>query len=87
MTISEKLLSLLVCPENHSALRSADQATIDRLNLLIDARKLLNRGGKPVLERIEAGLVREDNQFLYPIQDNIPVMLIDESIALQEFVP
>jgi uncharacterized protein YbaR (Trm112 family) len=35
-----------------------------------------------VIEPIEAGLVREDAQYLYPVRDDIPVMLIGEGIEL-----
>jgi len=28
--------------------------------------------------------VRDDKKFLYPIRDNIPIMLIDEAIPLAE---
>ena len=35
-------------------------------------------------EQIEAGLVREDGRILYPVRDDIPVMLIDEAIPLED---
>ena len=34
--------------------------------------------GKPITE----GLVREDGRILYPVEDGIPVMLVEESIEL-----
>ncbi len=34
------------------------------------------------MKRIEEGLVREDRKVLYVIDDDIPVMLIEESIEL-----
>ncbi len=43
---------------------------------------LVNRGGESVQEPIDGGLVREDGRILYPIRDDIPVMLIDEAIEL-----
>ncbi len=33
-------------------------------------------------DRIEEGLVREDGKVLYPVRDDIPVMLLDEAIRL-----
>ncbi len=53
-----------------------------RVNAEIDAGRLRNRGGETVKERISEGLVREDGRILYPVDDGIPVMLIDESIEL-----
>jgi uncharacterized protein YbaR (Trm112 family) len=35
-----------------------------------------------VTGRLEAGLVRADGKVLYPIRDGIPVMLVEEGIAL-----
>ena len=34
---------------------------------------------------LSEGLVREDGKILYPVDDGIPVMLIDEAIALDAF--
>ena len=31
---------------------------------------------------LDAGLVREDGKFLYPIRNGIPIMLIEERIAV-----
>ena len=52
-------------------------------NRQIAAGQLQNRAGQPVKEPIDGGLVREDKRFLYPIRQNIPVMLIDEAIPLK----
>ncbi|MCL4191640.1 MAG: Trm112 family protein [Thermoguttaceae bacterium] len=81
--IDQEFLDLLVCPENHTSLRLADEALVARLNALIAAGKLVNCGGQAVREAIQGGLVREDGRRLYPIMDNIPVLLIDEAIALE----
>jgi len=45
-----------------------------------------NRRGDLVSTLIEEGLVREDRDMLYPVRDDIPIMLIDESISLSEQV-
>lgn len=44
-----------------------------------------NRGEQKVEQPIDGGLVREDGAYLYPIQDDIPIMLIDEAIPLEGF--
>ena len=36
---------------------------------------------------MDAGLVREDGAYLYRIEDDIPIMLIDEAIALEGIAP
>jgi uncharacterized protein YbaR (Trm112 family) len=35
-----------------------------------------------VQEKLDAGFIRADGKFLYPIRRNIPVMLVDEAIPL-----
>jgi len=80
--ISRQLLDVLVCPETHTRLRLAEPSLIDRINARIEAREITNRGGEAVSGPLHAGLVREDGRVLYPIIDDIPIMLIDESIEL-----
>ena len=41
------------------------------------------RGGAAVSEEVTEGLVREDGKYLYPVRDDIPIMLIDEAIPLE----
>ena len=60
----------------------ADANLIADLNLKIKAGQIKSRSGKSVSELIDAGFIREDRKFLYPIRNNIPVLLIDESIPL-----
>ncbi len=81
--INAELLRILCCPETHQEVRLADPAVIEKLNAQIAAGALKNRAGQPVQTRIDAGLVRADGKFLYPIRQNIPVMLVDEGIALE----
>jgi len=80
--IDPELLKILCCPETHQALTPADPALIQSLNARIVAGQMRNRAGRPVPQSIDAGLVRRDGQFLYPVRKDIPVMLIDEAIPL-----
>ncbi|MFZ5831253.1 MAG: Trm112 family protein [Planctomycetota bacterium] len=82
--IDKHLLSLLVCPENHTPLVEADAQLIEKLNRGVMERRLKNRAGKVVEKPLDGGLVREDRALLYPVVDGIPVMLIDEAIPLAE---
>ncbi|MBL8075768.1 MAG: hypothetical protein JNL29_15485, partial [Nitrospira sp.] len=45
---------------------------------------LKNKGNRQVTEPFQGGLVREDGTLLYPVRDNIPVMLIEEGIPLAQ---
>jgi uncharacterized protein YbaR (Trm112 family) len=82
MTVSSELLEILVCPETKQPIALASPDVLARINAEIDAGRLRNRGGEPVKARISEGLIRQDGRILYPVDDGIPVMLIDESIEL-----
>ncbi|MBI4081367.1 MAG: hypothetical protein HY423_02025 [Candidatus Lambdaproteobacteria bacterium] len=80
--IDPALLEILVCPETRSSLRLAEPALVEAVNRAVARGALVSRGGQPIAEPIEGGLVREDGRCLYPIRDDIPIMLVEESIAL-----
>jgi len=80
--VDADLLRLLCCPETHQDLALADSVLIEKLNSQIAARTLTNRAGRIVDRKLDGGLIRADRKFLYPIRQDIPVMLIDEAIPL-----
>jgi uncharacterized protein YbaR (Trm112 family) len=80
--IKPELLNILRCPETHQKLALADNALLAQINDAVTAGRLRNRAGNTVSEKIDGGLVREDGKFLYPIRAKLPIMLIDEAIAL-----
>ena len=80
--IDQELLEILACPEDKTPVRLADGPTVEALNAKIRAGGVKNRKGDAVTREIEAGLVREDGKYLYPVWDDIPIMLIDEAIPL-----
>ncbi len=82
-SVRQDLLDILVCPESKQPVALADEATLTALNEKIRAGELRNRGGTKVEKPLSEALVREDGKVLYPIDDGIPVMLIEESIELQ----
>jgi uncharacterized protein YbaR (Trm112 family) len=77
-----ELLKILCCPESHQELKLAAAAVVEQLNEKIAAGRLQNRAGQPVREKISGGLVRMDGRIVYPLRENIPVLLVDEGIPL-----
>ncbi|MCA9394402.1 MAG: hypothetical protein KC900_09385 [Candidatus Omnitrophica bacterium] len=87
MTIDKDLLSILACPETKKDLEAADQDVIDRINAAIAAGKVRNRAQEKVTEPIDGGLFRVgDRGSVYPIRENIPVLLVEELILLDGII-
>lgn len=80
--LTDNFLDMLRCPETQTRLRVADASLVARLNRDIAGGKLRNRAGQPVAKPLDTGLVREDGRVLYPVVDEIPILLIDEGIEL-----
>ena len=80
--VDASLVAILACPETHQPVHLADEATVAKINAAIAAGTAKNRDGEAVREKIEAGLIREDGAYLYPVREEIPVMLIGEAIPL-----
>ena len=80
--VDPELLEKLCCPATHQTLRIAEPSLVAELNRRQGAGQLRNRAGQVLDLALEGGLVREDGRWLYPIQQGIPVMLVDEAIEL-----
>lgn len=82
--VDPELLKILVCPENKTPVKLVDDDVIARANALLEKGGLKNRAGDVVDTKIDGGLLREDGAYLYPIRDDIPIMLIDEAIPYDQ---
>jgi uncharacterized protein YbaR (Trm112 family) len=82
--IDPQLLEILCCPETKQPVALIDAPLIERVNAAIQAGNVKTRGGKPVQEKIDGGLLRQDRKYLYPIRDSIPIMLEDEAFPFEE---
>ena len=84
--VDKELLDILCCPETKEDVHLVTGELIDTLNQKIEAGEIKNRGGGEVKEKMDSGLMREDKKYLYPIREDIPIMLIDEAIPLEGLV-
>jgi uncharacterized protein YbaR (Trm112 family) len=82
--IDKQLLDILACPETREPLHLADDALLAELNGAIAAGRIVNKAGEAVEAPLEAGLLRQDRLVLYPIVDDIPVLLPNAAISLEQ---
>jgi uncharacterized protein YbaR (Trm112 family) len=83
--IDANLIEILRCPQDRSRLSIAAPEVVDRINAAINAGSAVNLAGERLTKRIDGGLVREAGDLLYPIVDDIPVMLPDEAVELKHY--
>ncbi len=83
VTINKDFLAILCCPDTKQDVSLADAVLITTLNESVSRGQLKNKANKLVTEPLDGGLVRSDRKILYPIRENIPVMLIEEGIPLE----
>jgi len=82
MKIDKKLLTVVCCPETKQRVRIAENSLIEQLNQSIEKREIYNRINQLVEKTLDGGLIREDGKYLYPIIEEIPILLIDEAIPI-----
>ena len=86
INLDRELLAILCCPETKQDVQLAGEELILRLNERIAEGDLKNKAGQPIREKLDGGLLRADKKVLYPVRDNIPVMLIEEGIPIEHLV-
>ncbi len=79
--MDRKLLDILCCPTTKQPLAVLNGAELEALNAAIAAGGLLRQDGSNQSEPVREGLITRDHQTIYRIDDGIPVLLPDESIA------
>ena len=82
--VSDELLDILICPERRTRLSLADERLLTAVNRAVAQKRLKNRAGERVEKPLDGGLVRDDRAVLYPVIDDIPIMLVDEAIPLDQ---
>jgi uncharacterized protein YbaR (Trm112 family) len=88
MSIDGKLLEILCCPASKSPLQRLDRTRLEKLNQSISAGEVDQVDGKRVSEALREALITEDGKVIYPVIDDIPVLLSERAIGttqLQNF--
>ena len=84
MPISSDLLEILCCPETKVPVEMLPEEKLAKLNQHIEAGAVSYKDGATVDKPLQEGLITEDNQTVYRIDDDIPVMLVDQGIATRQ---
>ena len=82
-----EVLEILRCPEDRTTLAVASAELVDQVNSAIREGRLVNRAGKRLEQVLGGSLVRAAGDVMYPIVDDIPVLLRDEAIELNQLGP
>lgn len=85
--IDPKLLAMLRCPIEGAELHLAEEPLILRVQSAIERGEARDRIEQKVSEPIDGGLVSETRQWLYPIRDGIPTLVIEEAIRIDDLEP
>jgi len=79
--MDRKLLDILVCPATRQPLARLEPAGLEALNRAIAGGAVRRGDGQDQGDPLREALVTRDRKRAYRIDDGIPVLLVEESIA------
>ena len=82
--MNEKILKLICCPSSKKQLKILNEESLANLNQAISAGLIKNNQGKILKDEIEQALITEDDELAYVVRDDIPVLLENESIKMNQ---
>ena len=88
MSIDGKLLEILCCPLSKTPLTRLERSRLDKLNRAISAGEVDQIDGTAITETLREALITTDGKVIYPVLDDIPVLLSERGIGttqLQDF--
>jgi uncharacterized protein YbaR (Trm112 family) len=88
MTVDGKLLEILCCPVSKTPLTRLSANRLKVLNKAIAEGSVETVRGEKVDQSLREALVTEDSKVIYPVIDDIPILLEERGIGctqLQDF--
>ena len=85
MAVDAKLLEILCCPVSKVPLIRLERARLEKLNQAISAGTVLTVRGLAVDQPLKEALITQDGRVIYPVLDDIPILLEDRGIGTTQF--
>ena len=85
MPVDGKLLEILCCPVSKTPLTILSPQKLEKLNKAITSGDALYIDGAKVSEPLQEGLITQDSNVIYAVQDDIPVLLEEKGIGTTQF--
>ena len=83
--VDESFLSLLRCPRTGGELRLAGAEELGGVTTKAPEKGgSSNAAGRKLTQAMEGALVSECGSWLYPVHEGIPVLLVEEAVALAD---
>lgn len=79
--MDKRLLDILCCPATKTPVTPLNKLQLAALNKAIESGNVQTVAATAVASPLQAGLLTVDGKRIYRIEDDIPVMLVDEAIA------
>jgi len=81
MAVDGKLLEILCCPVSKVALNRLDHSRLEKLNRAITNGEVQTVKGEKVSTTLKEALITEDGRVIYPVVDDIPLLLEEKGIG------
>ena len=82
--MDRQLLEILVCPKSKKKLQSADSRIIEKVNDKINSGECRDISLNTVEEPLTDALLQPEEQILYPVRNEIPVMIYEQAIDISD---
>lgn len=85
MTVDGKLLEILCCPVSKTPLTRLSANRLKVLNKAIAGGNVQTVRGETVDQPLREALITEDSRVIYPVIDDIPILLEERGIGCTQF--